>query len=121
MSTKSSSAKGNERGRGKKIEVRCSSWTVKHAGTLNAIALVHNYFQCHLLSISTVETGRVFGEIEELISSLCEVVDTPADGTQHVTFAKQYQLSHIILHPVSLYIPVLLTSLALYDGWLAAP
>ena len=59
---------------------------------------------------------RVFGEVEELISSLCEVVGTPADGTQYVTFAKQYQLSRIILHPVSLYIHVLLTSLALYDG-----
>ena len=53
----------------------------------------HNrYFQCHLLRISTVETGRVFGEAEELISSLCKVVGTPADGTQHVTFVKQYQL-----------------------------
>ena len=45
---KSSSAKVNERGRGKKIEVRCSSCTVNHAGSLNAIALVHRYFQCSL-------------------------------------------------------------------------
>ena len=81
MSTKSSSAKVKERKR-LKYKALCTSQAGK------ALNKSHNYIgtlSFHLLSISTVETGRVFGE--------AEVVATPADGTQQVTqFAEQYQL-----------------------------